>query len=118
MIQGARGFGPGTWAIVGLAGLVLVLALAWLIGGPAGLAGCCGMMGWGMMPAMLVGMVLVWVAVIVGLVALVRWLAGVTQARGPDTPLGIAQRRYAAGEITREEYERLRADVARNGPSG
>jgi putative membrane protein len=29
----------------------------------------------------------------------------------PDDPLTILQRRYAKGEITREEYERIRSDL-------
>jgi hypothetical protein len=32
-----------------------------------------------------------------------------------DTPLTIAQRRYARGEIGREEYEQIRADMLRDG---
>ena len=29
------------------------------------------------------------------------------ETRPPETPLGIAQRRYASGELTEEEFERI-----------
>jgi putative membrane protein len=50
--------------------------------------------------------------VLVGLVLLVRWLWGRTgQPRGQDSPLEILKRRYARGEITREEFESIRRDL-------
>ncbi len=33
----------------------------------------------------------------------------------PEDPLTILQRRYARGEITREEYERIRSDLKGSG---
>jgi len=60
--------------------------------------------------------VLFWGAVIVGGYFLVRALAesgnrsAVIQS---ETPLDILKRRYAAGEITREEYETMRQDLER-----
>lgn len=32
--------------------------------------------------------------------------------RLPEAPLEILKRRYAAGEITREEFERMKQDIA------
>jgi len=34
-----------------------------------------------------------------------------TTSGSPEDPLTILQRRYARGEITREEYERIRSDL-------
>jgi putative membrane protein len=64
-----------------------------------------------------------WLIVILAAVFLAVWFSrqgtgGATgqQPPGPpsrrDTPLEIAQRRYAAGEISREEYEQLRRDLS------
>ena len=52
-----------------------------------------------------------WGALIVGVVLLVRWLAGTNAAPDgaeEDTALQTLRRRYAAGEISHEEYERMR----------
>jgi putative membrane protein len=54
-------------------------------------------------------MILVWVLVIVGIVALIKWLSSSTQ-RG-ETPLEILKARYARGEIGKEEYERMRREL-------
>lgn len=35
-----------------------------------------------------------------------------TLSPGKETPLDIAKRRYASGEITREEFERIKQDLA------
>jgi putative membrane protein len=51
---------------------------------------------------------------IVGMVLLLRRLNGTTDrasAAGTGTALEILQRRYAAGEITREEYAYMRQDI-------
>jgi putative membrane protein len=60
-----------------------------------------------------------------GLVALVVWVVRSLTGQdhgGRETPLEIARRRYAAGEITPQEYERLTQDLTRplagSGPPG
>jgi putative membrane protein len=55
-------------------------------------------------------MILVWVLVIVGIVALIKWLAASSASRG-ETPLEILKARYARGEIDKEEYERMRREL-------
>ncbi len=70
---------------------------------------------WGM--GMLLGMgvfFLVWALILVALVLLVRWLwvQARPAPRSEETALEILKRRYARGEITREEFEGMRRDLA------
>lgn len=69
--------------------------------------------GWIWMGIMMVaGLALLAVLIYAAFRCLSRYIA----AAGPssavrETPLDIARRRYAAGEISREEFERLKADL-------
>ncbi|GIX06474.1 MAG: hypothetical protein KatS3mg115_0877 [Candidatus Poribacteria bacterium] len=64
-------------------------------------------------------MLLGWVLIIVGVVFLVRWVLQQTQGRSErastsdsgEDALEILRKRYARGEIDREEYERRRRDL-------
>lgn len=48
---------------------------------------------------------------LVGIAFVVAWL--VSRYRGPgESPLDILKRRYAQGEISREEYERMRQELS------
>ena len=72
-------------------------------------AGGSGWMGLGW-----IFMILIWVLVILGIVALVRWFAtgsGDRREAQRKTPLEILRERYARGEIEREEYEQKRRDL-------
>lgn len=72
-------------------------------------------------------MMLFGLLVFVGIILLAVWgitrLAGTERLRPSNTsgaqedPLTILQRRYAKGEITREEYERIRSDLKGSGTS-
>lgn len=70
-----------------------------------------GGMGWGWVGLGIVHMLLFWVLVILGIVTLVKWLAA-----GPRTseqrPIDILKARYARGEITREQFEQMRRELA------
>ncbi|NMG32631.1 SHOCT domain-containing protein [Aromatoleum evansii] len=75
--------------------------------------------GWGMGFGFLF-MILFWVLVVLGIVALVRWLLQQSQAGGDrrteerprdKTPLELVQERYARGEIDRDEYEQKKLDL-------
>jgi len=78
-------------------------------------------MYWDQMPwlwgvGMLLGMgvfVLFWVVVLGGLTLLIRWLwvQGRPSTRADESALEILKRRYARGEITREEFETIRRDL-------
>ncbi len=82
-----------------------------------------GMMGWGGWGyggygmGILGGLFMLafWGLIIVGLVLVVRWLWD--QGRhgsgsAGDAPLEILKRRYARGEINKEDYDRMKQDLA------
>jgi putative membrane protein len=76
--------------------------------------GCgLGMMGrYGMGSFGFIIMIAFWIAVIVGIVLLVRWL--VTSKRGggsAESALEILKKRYARGEIDKKEFERKKKDL-------
>jgi putative membrane protein len=55
-----------------------------------------------------------WIAVVVGIIFLVKWIIEQGRQSAQDTdsnPLDILKRRYARGEIDKEEYERKWKDL-------
>ncbi|HOV84844.1 MAG TPA: SHOCT domain-containing protein [Syntrophobacteraceae bacterium] len=86
---------------------------------------------WGMGPWMMGGamgwiggifMIFFWILVLVALVLFIRWLVGAGANRrvlpgaqlsqGPvESAADILKKRYARGEITREQFESMRRDV-------
>jgi len=76
-----------------------------------------GTLGW-------IGMILNWVitiGLIVGVVLLIAWLVKRIEANGQtartggtinSSPSDILQTRYARGEITREQYQQMLADLS------
>jgi putative membrane protein len=84
--------------------------------------------GWGMGPGMMGGygygmgwfgmilMMVFWVAVIVGIVVLIRWLIvtsrSAPEGRKEDSALELLKKRYVRGEISKEEYEEKKKDIA------
>ena len=108
--------------------LSIILALAFMIGvtfyaingkaqmGP-GFAGHGMGWGYGMGWFGPIIMVAFWIAVIVAVVFLIRWLmkaprTGEQWARSEDSALEILKRRYARGEINKEEFEEKKKDLA------
>jgi len=79
--------------------------------------------GWGHGPWMMGGygmgwfgsiiMVAFWIAVVVGIVFLIRWLAQSTRggAGSAESALEILKRRYAKGEIDKKEFEQKKKDL-------
>jgi putative membrane protein len=75
-------------------------------------------MDWGVM--MMVAMFLFWVAVIVGVIWLVRGLLREREGRNPDddgpgNALRVLDRRFAEGEIDIDEYRERRSVLERHG---
>lgn len=66
-------------------------------------------------PLMWIFMILFWGVVIFGLVFAVRWILGRSKAGGesvgPETALEILKKRFARGEISKEEFERMKREL-------
>jgi len=73
--------------------------------------------GWGWWLLMSVGMVAFWGLVVFAVVSLFRGAAlGRSGQAGTEAPGALLKRRLAAGEITIEEYERLRGVLEEHTP--
>ena len=85
---------------------------------PGGMMGWGGYGGYGMGMGIVGGlfMLLFWGLIIVGSVLLVRWLWDQTHhgsgSGAAEAPMDILKRRYARGEITKEDYDRMKQDLA------
>lgn len=61
-------------------------------------------------------MIIVWIVVIVGIVFLVKWLVeqgktGKETSEKEESALEILEKRYARGEINKEEFEQKKKDL-------
>ena len=86
------------------------MMLWWGHDGDMGVGGWVGM----------VFMIVFWIAVIIGIIYLVRYLAArprerdgmhMSEGSGSSDPLRTLENRYASGEIDREEYLQRRKDL-------
>jgi len=81
-----------------------------MMGGLPGQSGCCGFAPFGGIILLFVGTLIV-----VGLAALVVWLARRPNSGQPDPShtraLDILRERYARGELSREQYTQMRSDI-------
>ncbi len=67
--------------------------------------------GWGMGFGWIF-MILFWALVILGIVYIVQAVSRKAGQPGPEEkPLDILKKRYAKGEITKEEFERMKDDL-------
>lgn len=59
-------------------------------------------------------MILFWGLIILGIIAVVKWLTGTTGGTGSSPPKSARQildERYARGEIDQQEYEQKKRDL-------
>jgi len=74
------------------------------------------MAGWGAGFGLFGGlmMLLFWILIIAGIVLLVRWFINEGKLKGlrtEETPLDILEKRYASGEIDREQFESMKREL-------
>lgn len=65
--------------------------------------------GWHFVP-----MILWWVILLLVIVAMFRWVFGIPRPgrhHRDDHALGILRERYAKGEINKEQFDRMKADL-------
>jgi uncharacterized membrane protein len=97
----------GTMGMMG--GMMSMMGSGWQGGDGFMMNGSYG--PWGMMSGSWgIGMLLFWIIVIVGIVLLIKWLAGQSHHKGTSA-LDILKARYAKGEINKEEFETKKKDI-------
>jgi len=69
--------------------------------------------GWGMGFGWIF-MIIFWGLVILGIVYLIQVVSKGTKKEDTETPLDILKKRYAKGEITKEEYQKRKDDLTRD----
>ncbi|MEK7563779.1 MAG: SHOCT domain-containing protein [Patescibacteria group bacterium] len=68
--------------------------------------------GFGFAPFGFIFMILWWVLIIAGIVALVKWISRNSGTVGGKSPLDILKERYAKGEINKQEFEARKKDLS------
>jgi putative membrane protein len=68
--------------------------------------------GWGWMAGGWIIIVLFWGLLIFGIVALIRGMSPRSMPTQSSTPVEILKRRYAAGELTKDQFEEMKRNVA------
>ena len=76
------------------------------------------MMNFGMMGGWGFFGIIFWIIIIVGIVLLVVWLNRKLPARqgsnSDESALNILKKRYALGEISKEDYEKMKKDISQD----
>jgi putative membrane protein len=71
-----------------------------------------GFEGWGMGFGGGIFMILFWILVIIGIVILIKFVTGgIKRNDGHESPLDVLKKRYARGEISKEEFEAKKRDL-------
>jgi putative membrane protein len=75
----------------------------------------CGITGWGMTWIGRLCMILFWVLVLIGMVYLFKWIAESTRKNArEETPMEILKKRYAKGEISKDEFDKIKDDLSKS----
>ncbi|MDD5007456.1 MAG: SHOCT domain-containing protein [Syntrophorhabdaceae bacterium] len=69
--------------------------------------------GWGMGFGWIF-MIIFWVLIILVVIYLVRLVTGTGKQQQGETPIEILKKRYAKGEITKEEFEKMKGDITKD----
>ena len=56
-------------------------------------------------------MILWWILIIVGIIALVKWIARTSGTSGGKSPIDILKERYAEGGIDKKEFEERKKNL-------
>lgn len=77
-----------------------------------GFGGMGGFGGWGIFNSIF--MLAFWILIIVGIIFLIKYLVtqSGSQKSSSESPLEILKKRYAKGEITKEEFERMKKEIS------
>src|SRR3989338_3704811 len=94
------GFMPMMWMMGGGGNSMMGTGWGNMMGGWNGF----GLLGW-------IPMLLFWILLILGVVALIRYLGRSSQGQENKTPLDILKERYARGEIDKKEFEEKKKDL-------
>jgi len=70
--------------------------------------------GWGFSIWMMIAMAVFWLVFLAGIVLLIVWAANRSRPAG-GSALDVLNRRYAQGEISREQYEQMKRDILSGG---
>lgn len=100
VVMGKRMSGCDTSAVVPSSGTGFMPMMNMMMGGWNGF----GLLGW-------IPMLLFWVLLILGVVALLRYLGRSGQQQEDKTPLTILKERYARGEIDKKEFEQKKKEI-------
>ena len=96
--------------------LALVTILLWPAASFANGSDSCPMFGWRHMTNWWYGRMFIWILLIIVIVAVVLLItrtmrSGKSDSSSRESSIDILKKRYARGEITKEEFQRMKKDL-------